>query len=186
VLVCKRGSRTCCAFAPSRAAQHTRTHAHVLLSTCAHCCVAVHAQPQELLCTRTWSTEAHPKWLALEVEGRLQIRPAQHLVAQHLMEHPGAVAQLNMVCGCGCGGGVGTCLSFSVLHALDAALLGVMSVKGCESMCGQGQGCHSNAQCGLGQGCCSNAQCGLGQGCFLHAQCGLGQGCRSYAQCGTA
>ena len=45
---------------------------------------------------RTWSAAAHPQWLVFEVEGQLQIRPAQYHVAQHLMADPGAIAQLNM------------------------------------------------------------------------------------------
>ena len=46
---------------------------------------------------RTWDPALHPQWLVFEVEGRLQIRPQQHAIAQHLMAgHPGAIAQLNM------------------------------------------------------------------------------------------
>ena len=45
---------------------------------------------------RTWDVAQHPKWLAFEVEGQLQIRPVQHWVAQHLMEHPEDIMQLNM------------------------------------------------------------------------------------------
>ncbi len=45
---------------------------------------------------RTWDPAQHPAWLVFEVEGRLQIRPQQHAIAQHLMGHPGAIAQLNM------------------------------------------------------------------------------------------
>jgi hypothetical protein len=45
---------------------------------------------------RIWDPSAHPKWLAFEVEGQLQIRPAQYHVAQLLMQQPGAIAQLNM------------------------------------------------------------------------------------------
>jgi hypothetical protein len=45
---------------------------------------------------RTWDPAAHPKWLVFEVEGQLQIRPAQHDIAQHLLANPGAIMQLNM------------------------------------------------------------------------------------------
>lgn len=38
----------------------------------------------------------HPEWLVFEAEGQLQIRPAQHRVAQLLMGDPGAIEQLNM------------------------------------------------------------------------------------------
>jgi hypothetical protein len=51
---------------------------------------------QELLVRRIWDPAAYPKWLVFEVEGRLQIRPRQYLVAKHLMENPGAICQLNM------------------------------------------------------------------------------------------
>jgi hypothetical protein len=45
---------------------------------------------------RTWSVDKHPAWLVFEIEGGLQIRPAQHWVAAYLMEHPGSIVQLNM------------------------------------------------------------------------------------------
>ena len=45
---------------------------------------------------RTWNVDAHPQWLVFEMEGGLQIRPAQHWVAAFLMEHPGSILQLNM------------------------------------------------------------------------------------------
>jgi hypothetical protein len=51
---------------------------------------------QELLVHRTWDPAAHPKWLVFEVEGQLQIRPAQHDIVQHLLAKPGAIMQLNM------------------------------------------------------------------------------------------
>eukprot|EP00882_Tetradesmus_deserticola_P023299 GHRQ01025352.1.p1 GENE.GHRQ01025352.1~~GHRQ01025352.1.p1 ORF type:complete len:119 (-),score=47.40 GHRQ01025352.1:254-610(-) len=51
---------------------------------------------QELLVHRTWDPAAHPKWLVFEVEGQLQIRPAQYDIAQHLLANPGAIMQLNM------------------------------------------------------------------------------------------
>lgn len=50
----------------------------------------------ELSSTRQWSSEEHPYWLAFEVEGRLQIRHEQYIVAQHLIENPGSVCQMNM------------------------------------------------------------------------------------------
>jgi hypothetical protein len=43
---------------------------------------------QELQMKRTWEPKEHPQWLAFEVEGRLKIRPAQHRVAQYLMDNP--------------------------------------------------------------------------------------------------
>ncbi|WIA08442.1 hypothetical protein OEZ85_007879 [Tetradesmus obliquus] len=51
---------------------------------------------QELQVHRTWEPATHPKWLVFEVEGQLQIRPAQYDIAAHLMENPGAIMQLNM------------------------------------------------------------------------------------------
>ena len=45
---------------------------------------------------RTWDVRAHPEWLVFEAEGQLQIRPAQHFIAQHLMSNIGAIDQLNM------------------------------------------------------------------------------------------
>jgi hypothetical protein len=51
---------------------------------------------QELQVHRTWDPAQHPQWLVFEVEGRLQVRPAQHAIARHLLGHPGAIAQLNM------------------------------------------------------------------------------------------
>lgn len=51
---------------------------------------------QELQVHRTWDVAAHPEWLVFEAEGQLQIRPAQHKVAQLLMADPGAIEQLNM------------------------------------------------------------------------------------------
>jgi hypothetical protein len=44
----------------------------------------------------TWDVTRHPRWLVFEVEGRLQIRPLQHRIAQTLIANPGAVVQLNM------------------------------------------------------------------------------------------
>eukprot|EP00878_Enallax_costatus_P005957 GHUV01006249.1.p1 GENE.GHUV01006249.1~~GHUV01006249.1.p1 ORF type:complete len:2036 (+),score=737.34 GHUV01006249.1:1069-7176(+) len=51
---------------------------------------------QELLVYRKWDVAQHPKWLVFEVEGQLQIRPAQYDIAEHLITHPGAIMQLNM------------------------------------------------------------------------------------------
>ncbi len=45
---------------------------------------------------RTWDPTKHPEWLVFEVEGQLQIRPTQYKVAQHLINNPGAIIQLNM------------------------------------------------------------------------------------------
>lgn len=45
---------------------------------------------------RTWDVAQHPQWLVFEAEGQLQIRPAQHWIANHLIENPGAITQLNM------------------------------------------------------------------------------------------
>lgn len=45
---------------------------------------------------RDWEPKRHPQWLVFEVEQRLQIRKAQFLVAQFLIENPGAITQLNM------------------------------------------------------------------------------------------
>ncbi len=52
--------------------------------------------PQELQVHRTWEPAQRPQWLVFEVEGRLQVRPAQAAIVQHLLGHPGAIAQLNM------------------------------------------------------------------------------------------
>jgi hypothetical protein len=55
---------------------------------------------QELLTHRTWEVSRHPQWLVFEVEGRLQIRPNQHALAQTLLagcpDGRGPIAQLNM------------------------------------------------------------------------------------------
>lgn len=56
---------------------------------------------QELSTCRTWDVNKHPKWLVFEVEGRLQIRPMQVVLAQRLLDGPqqdgkGPIAQLNM------------------------------------------------------------------------------------------
>jgi len=65
-----------------------------------HDCVRLNkALIQELQTTRGWNVKDYPSWLVFEVEGRLQIRPEQFAVAQHLMNHPGDIMQLNMGCG---------------------------------------------------------------------------------------
>ena len=55
---------------------------------------------QELMVHRTWDPLQHPEWLVFEAEGQLQIRPTQHWIANHLINHPpdqpGAIDQLNM------------------------------------------------------------------------------------------
>lgn len=50
----------------------------------------------ELVNSRQWDSAKYPYWLAFEVEGRLQIRHEQLVVAQHLIDRPGTVCQLNM------------------------------------------------------------------------------------------
>jgi hypothetical protein len=56
---------------------------------------------QELLTRRTWDVARHAQWLVFEVEGRLQIRPAQHTLARTLLDGSlpdglAPIAQLNM------------------------------------------------------------------------------------------
>ena len=51
---------------------------------------------QELLCVRNWCTTEHPYLLAFEVENRLQIRPQQYDIFLLCVNHPNAIAQLNM------------------------------------------------------------------------------------------
>ncbi|OWZ16492.1 hypothetical protein PHMEG_0009705 [Phytophthora megakarya] len=50
----------------------------------------------ELMNVRQWQSVAFPYWLAFEVEGRLQIRHEQFVIANHLINNPGTVCQLNM------------------------------------------------------------------------------------------
>ncbi|UIZ28931.1 hypothetical protein KXD40_007205 [Peronospora effusa] len=50
----------------------------------------------ELVNTRQWQSTEYPYWLAFEVEGRLQIRHEQYVIARHLIDRPGTVCQLNM------------------------------------------------------------------------------------------
>ncbi|TMW55350.1 hypothetical protein Poli38472_013241 [Pythium oligandrum] len=51
---------------------------------------------EELTCQRPWECRNCPYWLVFEVEGRLQIRPEQHYIAEELIYNPGKVCQLNM------------------------------------------------------------------------------------------
>jgi hypothetical protein len=51
---------------------------------------------QELQVVRVWCSAEYPEWLVFEAEGQLQIRPAQFNIADHLIHHPGSIAQLNM------------------------------------------------------------------------------------------
>ncbi|KAE9345832.1 hypothetical protein PR003_g7734 [Phytophthora rubi] len=51
---------------------------------------------EELMNVREWESSEFPYWLAFEVEGRLQIRHEQFVIARHLIESPGTVCQLNM------------------------------------------------------------------------------------------
>ncbi|KAI9918934.1 hypothetical protein PsorP6_011514 [Peronosclerospora sorghi] len=51
---------------------------------------------EELKNVREWESKEYPYWLAFEVEGRLQIRHEQFVIARHLIDHPGTVCQLNM------------------------------------------------------------------------------------------
>ena len=51
---------------------------------------------RELLCVRTWSPQEHPLWLAFELDQNIQIRPEQYQLAQHLLDNPGSISQLNM------------------------------------------------------------------------------------------
>ncbi|KAK1946350.1 hypothetical protein P3T76_001903 [Phytophthora citrophthora] len=53
----------------------------------------------ELRNIRQWQSENYPYWLAFEVEGRLQIRHEQFIIARHLIDRPGTVCQLSMGCG---------------------------------------------------------------------------------------
>ncbi|KAE8895661.1 hypothetical protein PF003_g20236 [Phytophthora fragariae] len=54
---------------------------------------------KELINTRRWNSAEFPYWLAFEVEGKLQIRHEQFVIAHHLINQPGSVCQLNMGCG---------------------------------------------------------------------------------------
>jgi hypothetical protein len=52
----------------------------------------------ELKVGREWRVQDHPEWLALEVEGGLQIRPKQYRIARKLIDgnSSGSIVQLNM------------------------------------------------------------------------------------------
>lgn len=50
----------------------------------------------ELRVRRCFDAQTFPSWLAFEVEHQIQIRPEQALIAQHLIESPGDIMQLNM------------------------------------------------------------------------------------------
>lgn len=51
---------------------------------------------KELETKTLWDTSKHPYWLVFEVEHRLMIRQDQYKVAQHLINNPGDIIQLNM------------------------------------------------------------------------------------------
>eukprot|EP00761_Pharyngomonas_kirbyi_P010924 gb/GECH01010947.1/.p1 GENE.gb/GECH01010947.1/~~gb/GECH01010947.1/.p1 ORF type:complete len:2826 (+),score=484.10 gb/GECH01010947.1/:1-8478(+) len=51
---------------------------------------------QELRATREWKIKGHERWLAFEVESRLQIRPEQYIIAKELIKNPKTITQLNM------------------------------------------------------------------------------------------
>jgi hypothetical protein len=55
-----------------------------------------HQLVKELEVHRVWKAEDHPRWLVFEVEGRLQIRPKQYIVANAILNNAGAIVQLNM------------------------------------------------------------------------------------------
>lgn len=50
----------------------------------------------ELEVYRVWSVQHYPRWLAFEVESRIQIRPIQYSIARTLIENPFRITQLNM------------------------------------------------------------------------------------------
>jgi hypothetical protein len=54
------------------------------------------AMLMELKNEREWNTIEHPYWLVFEVEQKIRIRPEQYKVAQHLIDNPGHIVQLNM------------------------------------------------------------------------------------------
>ena len=51
---------------------------------------------QELATHRNWDVQEHPRWLVLEAEGGIQIRPVQYDVAKMMIDNPGTLVQLNM------------------------------------------------------------------------------------------
>lgn len=96
---------------------------------------------QELLTHRTWDVSAHPQWLVFEVEGRLQIRPAQVVLAKRLLaagrgadggddDARGPIAQLNMG-----EGKTRVCLPMMILELANSRHL---------------VSCHMQANCRLG------------------------------------
>ena len=71
----------------------------VKVALVAHSKGDVHAEVEaarELAVRREWTACEHPLWLVFEVENRLQIRQVQYRTAKHLMDHSGALAQLNV------------------------------------------------------------------------------------------
>ena len=56
----------------------------------------LHALQAELDCIREWNPFLHPRWIAFEVEQRLQIRPHQFTIVQQLLSDRGTCTQLNM------------------------------------------------------------------------------------------
>ena len=50
----------------------------------------------ELQVVRQWDVREHMEWLVFEVEGQLQIRPLQYIIARRLIDYPGSIGQLNM------------------------------------------------------------------------------------------
>ena len=50
----------------------------------------------ELSNQRDWYDHQKPHWLAFEVEGQLQIKSEQFVIANHLLKNPGHIVQLNM------------------------------------------------------------------------------------------
>jgi hypothetical protein len=51
---------------------------------------------EKLLGSCQWDVGEHVEWLVFEVEGGLQVRPLQYVLARRLIHSPGAIAQLNM------------------------------------------------------------------------------------------
>ena len=84
---------------------------------------------QELQTRRVWDPARHPRWLAFEVEGQLQIRPVQYTIARHLMEHMGDVVQLNMG-----EGKTRVILPMLALQGADGSCV-VGSAAGCRTHC---------------------------------------------------
>lgn len=54
---------------------------------------------KELETKSVWNAHEHPFWLVFEVENGITIRQEQYHVAQHLIDNPGDVIQLNMGAG---------------------------------------------------------------------------------------